>query len=78
MIQQISPAMSVFGQALDSLHNSVDLDDEEKAGIVQSNVSCHGRGEVKVSQPLIFEAARPFSQVFFVCSGTKARLYSNS
>ena len=50
MIAHIEPAMYVFGKALDSLKDSSDLTDLEKRAVVQSNVSCHGRGEVRWSQ----------------------------
>ena len=50
MISHIAPAMSVFGQALDSLKDSKEFTDSEKRAIVQSNVSCQGRGEVRWSQ----------------------------
>ena len=50
MIAHIEPAMYVFGKALDSLKDSSDLTDLEKRSVVQSNVSCHGRGEVRWSQ----------------------------
>ena len=49
MIQQLGPAMSVVGQALDALADS-DFDAYEKKSIVQSNVSCKGMGEVRWSQ----------------------------
>ena len=49
MIQQLGPAMSVVGQALDALAES-DFDAYEKKSIVQSNVSCKGMGEVRWSQ----------------------------
>lgn len=50
MIEHIAPAMAVFGQALDALTREKSYDVEEKRSIVQSNVSCHGRGEVRWSQ----------------------------
>lgn len=49
MIGHIAPAMAVFGQALDELSQAEEFDDAEKTAIVQSNVSCHGRGEVRWS-----------------------------
>ena len=47
MIQHLHPAMSIVGKALDSLSKSGDFSHKEKMEIVQSNVSCHGKGEVR-------------------------------
>ena len=50
MIQQIAPAIAVIGQALDSLAISNEFTLEEKRSIVQSNISCQEKGEVRWSQ----------------------------
>ena len=50
MIQQIAPAMSVFGQALDALTNAQEFNEAQKISIVQSNVTCSDRGEVQWDQ----------------------------
>ena len=50
MIEHIAPAMTVFGQALDSLTESTDFNDIEKISIVQPNITCQGRGEVRWKQ----------------------------
>ena len=47
MIQHLHPAMSIVGKALDSLSKSGQFSHKEKMEIVQSNVSCHGKGEVR-------------------------------
>ena len=46
MMHQIEPAMAVFGHALNAL-TEAELTTEDKANIVQSNISCDGTGEVK-------------------------------
>ena len=47
MIGQIPSSVAVFGHALDSLISSDELSDDEKRNVVQSNVSCQSRDEIK-------------------------------
>ena len=47
MIGQIPASVSVFGHALDSLMSSDELSDEEKRNVVQSNVSCQSKDEIR-------------------------------
>ena len=47
MISQIPASVAVFGHALESLMSSEELSDEEKRFVVQSNVSCQGKDEIR-------------------------------
>ena len=47
IINQISPAMSVVGEALNMLAKSKDFTTEEKRAMVQSNISCESLGDVR-------------------------------
>ena len=47
MISQIPASVSVFGHALDALMSSDDLSDDEKRSVVQSNVSCQSKDEIR-------------------------------
>jgi len=47
MIAQIPLSVSVFGHALEALATNNELSEEDKDYVVQSNVSCSGREEIK-------------------------------
>ena len=47
MVNQVTPAMSVVGNALNKLAQMPGLSMEEKRAIVHSNISCEGKGEVR-------------------------------
>ena len=62
MLQQIAPAMSVFGSALNALSNKADMTLSEKKSVLQSNISCHSRGDVHWQQGnLKFETSEVLS-----------------
>ena len=50
MLNQIVPAMAVFGNALNSLAQRDNMPLPEKKSILQSNVSCRSHGEVHWQQ----------------------------
>lgn len=52
MIEQIGPAISAIGKALDLISESTEFTNEEKKDIVQSNISC--TGDVRWSKGEIF------------------------
>ena len=47
MIEEIGPAMSVFGTALNTLSKKKDITMSEKISIIRSNISCHSSGDVR-------------------------------
>jgi ionotropic glutamate receptor NMDA 2B len=47
MIAQIPLSLSVFGHALEAVATNSELSEDEKGFVVQSNVSCSGRDEIK-------------------------------
>jgi hypothetical protein len=47
MISQIPASVSVFGHALESLADSEDVSDGDKRNVVQSNVSCQSKDEIR-------------------------------
>jgi hypothetical protein len=47
MISQIPASVSVFGHALEALMSSDELSEEDKRSVVQSNVSCQGKEEIR-------------------------------
>ena len=49
MIQEIGPAMSVFGSALNTLANREGMSLPEKMSIIRPNISCRSHGDVRWS-----------------------------
>ena len=47
MVNQVTPAMSVVGHALNKVAQMAELSHGEKQDIVRSDISCQGRGEVR-------------------------------
>ena len=54
MIEEIGPAMSVFGSALNTLSKKEDMTLSEKISIIRSNISCHSHGDVRWNEGNVF------------------------
>ena len=57
IINQIAPAMTVVGQALNMLAKSTNFTRDEKRAMVQSNISCESR-LVSCEQPHFYSSNR--------------------
>ena len=67
MIEEIGPAMSVFGTALNTLSKKKDITMSEKISMIRSNISCHSPGDVRWSEGKLTQI-REFSNILLELS----------